>query len=119
MDNSTLNRRRFPRTDHSYTISFRRSDIDDANWDISSTKNLSLGGAFFLSGECFRDGATLEIKLNIPSRPTHCECQGMVQRCRGPFKNAFYKTAVRFTGIDENYAASLRESINFFLGRET
>ena len=91
MDYDKMERRQFPRTEHNYTISFRRSDILDADWDISNTKNLSLGGAFFLSGEHFPDGTLLDIKLNVPARLTHCQCEAMVRRCEGPFKNTFYK----------------------------
>ncbi len=111
-------RRNFPRTSHSYTISFKEHDEPEINWDISSTRNLSLGGALFLSSEPFSHHSLLDIRLRIPAQNAHCKCRAIVQRGKGPLKKAFYEIAVYFTEIDTNSIEQLRKSISFFLGKD-
>lgn len=113
-----VERRQFPRTNHTYTISFKIYNEPEANWGISNTRNLSLGGALFLSSESFLPETLLEIRLKIPTQSANCQCRARIQRCGGPLKNAFYKTTIYFTEIDTRYIEPLRESINFFLGKE-
>ncbi|MBN1405072.1 MAG: PilZ domain-containing protein [Candidatus Omnitrophica bacterium] len=118
MAGKKLERRQFPRTSHTYTISFKGRVDEEENWDISNTKNLSLGGAFFLNNEFFPLGSTLDIRLNIPGQNKYCACRGKVQRCEGPFENTYYKTAVQFSDIDNRLEEALKKSIDFFMAKD-
>ncbi len=115
MTNAGIDRRKFPRTSHTYTISFKEHNEPEINWDISNTRNLSLGGALFLSSEPLLTGSLLDIRLKIPAQNAHCKCRAIVQRCKGPFKGAFYKIAIYFAEIDTNSIEQLRKSVGFFL----
>jgi c-di-GMP-binding flagellar brake protein YcgR len=115
MRNNDEARRKFPRTSHTYTISFKRHDEPDANWDISNSRNLSLGGALFLSSRPFSPETLLDIRLKIPTDNRQCCCKAKVVRCEGPFNNTFYKIAVCFTEIDPDYAEKIGMSVGFFL----
>lgn len=118
MPRAKLERRQFPRVSHTYTISFKRYKDAEDNWDISNTRNLSLGGALFLSSEFFPLDNILDIRLNVPGQAGYRQCQGRVQRCEGPFERAYYKTAISFTLMEENYSEPLRKSIDFFLAKD-
>ena len=110
-------RRKFSRIDHAYAISFKRHNSREGNWDISNSRNLSLGGALFLSTEFFLPDNLLDIRLKVSGKSDYCRCRGIVKRCRGPFKNSFYETAVYFTHIDKDSIGPLRKSVDFFLKR--
>ncbi|MFH0732177.1 MAG: PilZ domain-containing protein [Candidatus Omnitrophota bacterium] len=117
MEYTGKEKRKFPRTDHAYTISFKKHNDPAADWDISNTMDLSLGGAFFISREFLPPDTELDINLKIPSQKEDCKCLALVKRCNGPVKNTYYKIAANFKHQDKLFQEPLKRSLDFFLNQ--
>ena len=58
--------RRLPRVTRHFMVRFRSSGEEQGGWMVSSLRDLSSGGARFLSEESFDVGTTLELHLVLP-----------------------------------------------------
>lgn len=108
-----MEKRKHERIDLSYTISFKRTGTLDSWWDISNTRNMSMGGAIFYSSQPHRVNDLLDITLKLPNQKDLLYCKAHVKRCEGPIKDTFYKLAICFTEMSNKYVKKLKESIKF------
>ena len=64
---SSAEQRREPRVARSFMLRYRATESDQAAWFVSPLRDLSGGGARFISEYKFEIGTTLEMQLLLPT----------------------------------------------------
>lgn len=93
-------------------------------WDVTTVKNLSLGGAIFTTKVFYKSPSNLRLMLKIPSRPIgFMEFDAKVVESR-ELKSlesisiaGAYLTRVRFTSVSPEKKEILKEYIEWFISR--
>jgi len=92
-------RRKFPRTQATFVVSYRIKDIPD-DYDLSQTRNVSQGGILITTNRFFGDGVHLKITIRFPFVPQKIEATGEVVSCTEVVKNIIYETRIKFLDLD-------------------
>ncbi|UCG35805.1 MAG: PilZ domain-containing protein [Candidatus Omnitrophota bacterium] len=93
-------RRRFPRLNENYVVSYRKTEAARKEYDLSQTKNISRGGACIATRTQFEKGAHLEIVMRVPFRPEKITVEGEVVESKEVVKNLVSHTRIKFVNVD-------------------
>lgn len=88
-------RRKYPRLDEHYIISHRVLE-EDADFGLSQTKNVSLGGALIASSSEYKPGTILELIIKVPFQSERVKVKGEVVGSIEAVKNVMYETRIKF-----------------------
>lgn len=93
-------------------------------WDVTTVRNISLGGAVFTTKMFYKSSSILRLMLKIPSRPTDfLEFDAKVvgsEQLRNPEDfsvTGTYLTRVKFASVPLEKKEILREYIEWFINR--
>ncbi|MBP7087704.1 MAG: PilZ domain-containing protein [Candidatus Omnitrophica bacterium] len=75
--------------------------IDDSQKVLSFARNISAGGILFYSEKKLPLNSTIEIKINIPPKPTPLNVVGKIVRVHPLKKIGGYEIGLEFVHIDE------------------
>ncbi|MFA5156048.1 MAG: PilZ domain-containing protein [Candidatus Omnitrophota bacterium] len=109
-------RRRFPRIDGRFIVSYRILEESD-NIDITQTKNLSLGGMLLTTNRKFDPGTNLALEIRLPFDPDPIMLIGKVVESHEITKGLIYDTRMMFLAIDEKHRGILSQTIMHYLKR--
>ncbi len=104
-----IERRKYPRADASFLVSYK--EIDNQDFNLSQTKNISQGGMLLTTSEIFPDNASLDMIISFPFFSQRINVSGRVVRQKEVTRNFFYETGVEFNNLDQ----SVFEKIGEFL----
>ena len=93
-------RRRYPRLNENYVVSYRQCEGVRKDFDLSQTKNISRGGACVTTRTPFEKGAHLEIVMRVPFRAEKITVEGEVIESTEVVKNLVSHTRIKFVNVD-------------------
>jgi Tfp pilus assembly protein PilZ len=110
--------RKHPRISWGFIVKFRPKD-KNSQWQVSTVKNISLGGCYFTSSTKFDIGESLDINAQFPTLKDPIQFKGKVKRCESQQdKSGIYGIAICFSGMDETKKKEFSDTINFFLNKQ-
>ena len=95
-------RRKYPRLDANYIISYRILEKSD-DFDLTQTRNVSLGGALITANKQYQPGAVLELIVKVPFRGDRVTIKGEVVDSNEVVKNVMYETRIRFIDMPQGF----------------
>jgi c-di-GMP-binding flagellar brake protein YcgR len=104
-------RRRYPRLNENYVVSYRETETARKDYDLSQTKNISRGGACIATRKQFEKGAHLEIVMRVPFRSEKITVEGEVIESKEVVKNLVSHTRIKFINVD----SALEKELGAFL----
>lgn len=103
-------RRKHPRLDVSFVISYRVKE-PPSNYDMSQSKNVSQGGMLITTNRKFEKGVHLAISVRFPFLPKKIEVWGEVVDSKEIAKNLLYETRIKFVGPQSDAFEKLGEFV--------
>ena len=111
---SGVERRRHPRADGRFIVSYRILD-EINNVDITQTKNISLGGMLLTTNRIFNPGTSLAIEIRLPFDPNPIMLIGKVIESREIVKDVIYDTRIQFLAVDEKHRKIIGETVDYYI----
>lgn len=109
-----LERRKHPRVPGKFVVSYRvKVDID--NYDISQTRNLSLGGMLLTTNRDFPPGTILAIDIRLPFFIDAISLTGRVIDSKEVVKDLIYDTRILFLQIDPKAEGIVNDTVGYYL----
>ena len=106
--------RRAPRVRHSFMVRYHLTDPQDAMWFVSPLRDLSSGGARFLSERQLSTGDQLEMQLILPSAPQPLSLKARVAWVKpGPLN--MVELGVTFDPGDVGIQQTIDDAVKHFL----
>lgn len=118
MSYSGADRRKFPRIDGRFIVSYRILEESD-NIDITQTKNLSLGGMLLTTNRQFDPGTNLAIEIRLPFDPDPIMLVGKVIESCEITKGLIYDTRLMFLAVDEKHRGVITQTVMYYLKRSS
>ncbi len=109
------NLRRHKRMDADYLIRYKAGE-EGENPRITNIKNISAGGAKFLTGEILDESATVVVTVLIPPLEKSFQTQAKVLRVRRTRRKFIYSVAVRFVDISPQDQETLNQFVETLEG---
>lgn len=107
-------KRKFPRVAGKFVVSYRvKADVD--NYDISQTRNLSLGGMLLTTNRNFPYGMILAIDIRLPFFIDAISLTGRVMESKEVVKDLIYDTRIQFLEIDPKVEGILNDTVGYYL----
>ncbi len=95
-------RRKYPRLDANYIISYRVLEKSD-DFDLTQTRNVSLGGAFITTNKQYASGTVLELVVRVPFKEQRVTVKGEVVDSKEAVKNIMYETRIKFIDMPQGF----------------
>jgi len=114
MTYSGSERRRYPRAQGSFIISYRILKEAD-NTDISQTKNLSMGGMLLTTNRSFGPGTELALTLRLPFAAEPITLTGRVIESKEILKNLIYDTRIELTSVEGVKKKIIDDTVKHYL----
>lgn len=114
MSYSGLEKRRTPRADGRFIVSYRVME-NNGNNDITQTKNLSLGGMLLTTNCSFTPGTNLALEIRLPFDPNSIMLIGRVLESKQIIKDVIYDTRLIFLAIDEKHRKVIGETVGYYI----
>lgn len=114
MNYSGPERRKFPRIDGRFIISYHVLEEAD-NIDITQTKNVSLGGLLLTTNRQFNNGTNLALEIRLPFDPEPLVLTGVVIESKEITKNLIYDTRLYVMDVDEKHKKAITRTIDYYL----
>lgn len=107
-------KRRHPRVAGKFVVSYRvKADVD--NYDITQTRNLSLGGMLLTTNRDFPSGTVLAIDVRLPFFIDAISFTGMVLESKEVVKDLIYDTHIQFLNIDSKSEGIVKDTVGYYL----
>lgn len=104
-------RRRFPRIDAKYVISYKELFDVNVKFDLSQTKNIGEGGILFTSDKIYQKGAILELKIRFPDFSDFVTLKGKVVDSKSIGKGIMTDTRVSFIDTEEKVKEAIKKIV--------
>ena len=109
--------RRHPRAAKSFIVRYRVQNAKHSEWRMSPLKDLSRGGARFLSDREFSVGTVLEMELQLPRAPKPLGVSAKVIRVNILRENVF-EHGVKFELTDDVISERIEQAVQHVLNRQ-
>ena len=107
-------RRKHPRVAGKFVVSYRvKAEVD--NYDITQTRNLSLGGMLLTTNRNFSPGTILAIDVRLPFFIDAISFTGKVLDSKEVVKELIYDTYIQFLDIDSKAEGILKDTVGYYL----
>ncbi|MDD5561388.1 MAG: PilZ domain-containing protein [Candidatus Omnitrophica bacterium] len=114
MGYSGLEKRKNPRADGRFIVSYRVME-NTGIYDITQTKNLSLGGMLLTTNCPFTPGTNLALEIRLPFDPNSIMLIGKVLESKEISKGLIYDTRLVFLAIDERHRKVIGETVGYYM----
>lgn len=94
-------RRRHPRVDKTFIVSYRVCE-GIGNYDLTQTKNISVGGMLLTTNQQFNAGVLLSIDIRLPFLVKPLKLKGRIVESKQVVKNLIYDTRIELIEIDRD-----------------
>jgi len=91
-------RRRKPRAEATIVVSYHLLE-EDANYDLSQTKNVSQGGMLLTTNRKFENGVRLGMTIQFPFLNQKVQVVGEVVESREMIEGVIYETRIMFYNL--------------------
>lgn len=118
MGYSGAERRKFPRIDGRFIVSYRIFEEAD-NIDITQTKNVSAGGFLLTTNRQFNPGINLALEIRLPFDPDQIMIIGVVIESIEITKNLIYDTRLAIINMDEKHRKVINKTIEYYAKKGT
>ncbi len=118
MSYSGTERRKFPRIDGRFIVSYRIFE-EVNNIDITQTKNVSVGGFLLTTNRPFDSGTNLTLEIRLPFDPDPIMIVGIVVESVEITKNLIYDTRLIITNLDEKHRKVICKTIDYYVKKGT
>ena len=108
-------RRKHPRIEKYFIVTFFEADKPDAEHSISQLKNISRGGVLFSSCVAHAPGKKLQIMIKTPYMANTLSVQGEVLECAEKLPGIIYDIRVEIKDLDSNANAIFKKIEESFL----
>jgi len=99
-------RRKKPRTDANFVISYHLQR-EDANYDLTQTKNVSQEGMLLTTNRKFEKGTRLDMTMLLPFLDDKIRVVGEVVGSKEVLKDLIYETRLMFYDLKGQYSKKL------------
>lgn len=107
-------RREHSRVAGKFVVSYRiKKEID--NYDITQTRNLSLGGMLLTTNRNFPPGTILAIDVRLPFFIDAISFNGKVLDSKEVVKELIYDTHIQFLDIDPKVEGIVKDTVGYYL----
>ena len=103
-------KRKFPRVDANFVISYRIKEMVDG-YDLTQSKNVSQGGILLTTNRLFNKGTMLAMTIRFPLIPQKIDVTGEVVDSKEVVRDLIYETRIKFLDLDEDFFKKLGEFI--------
>ncbi len=118
MDFSGAERRKFPRMDGRFIVSYRI--LEEANnIDITQTKNVSEGGFLLTTNRQFQPGTNISLEIRLPFDPNPITIVGIVVASTEVTKNLIYDTRLSIVNLDKNQREVISKTVAYYKKKGT
>jgi hypothetical protein len=100
------NRRKTRRGDANFVISYHLQR-EDANYDLTQTKNVSQGGMLLTTNRKFEKGTRLDMTMQFPFLDDKIQVVGEVVGSKEVLKDLIYETRLMFYDLKGQYSKKL------------
>ncbi len=118
MEYSGAERRKFPRMDGRFIVSYRILEEAD-NIDITQTKNVSVGGFLLTTNRQFTPGTNLALEIRLPFDPDPIMIVGVVIQSLEVTKNLIYDTRLSIVNLDKKHREVINKTIAYYAKKGT
>jgi hypothetical protein len=95
-------------------VSYRiKAEVD--NYDITQTRNLSLGGMLLTTNRNFSPGTILAIDVRLPFFIDAISFTGKVLGSKEVVKELIYDTYIQFLDIDSRAEGIVKDTVGYYL----
>lgn len=114
-----IKKRQHPRISWSFMIRYRLRDQVSAVWNVSTVKNISLGGCCFFSDTAYKPGDILDIEVQFPMIMEAMKFIGEVKRCDERIEHkSSYGIGIQFKDMDATKQNQFLDTLGFFMNRQ-
>ncbi len=107
-------RRKHPRVAGKFVVSYRvKAEVD--NYDISQTRDLSLGGMLLTTNRNFPPGTILAIEIRLPFFINAISLTGRVLGSKEVVRDLIYDTRINFLEIDPKSENIVKDTVGYYL----
>src|SRR3989338_4004775 len=107
-------RRKHPRVAGKFVVSYRvKAEV--GNYDITQTRNLSLGGMLLTTNRNFSPGTILAIDVRLPFFIDAISFTGKVLDSKEVVKELIYDTYIQFLDIDSKAEGIVKDTVGYYL----
>ena len=107
-------RRKHPRVAGKFVVSYRvKAEVD--NYDISQTRDLSLGGMLLTTNRNFPPGTILAIEIRLPFFINAISLTGRVLGSKEVVRDLIYDTRINFLEIDHKSENIVKDTVGYYL----
>ncbi|PIQ85656.1 MAG: hypothetical protein COV74_08130 [Candidatus Omnitrophica bacterium CG11_big_fil_rev_8_21_14_0_20_45_26] len=117
-------RRKHPRLERRFICRYRlyqQGTGTTGGWQLSTTKNIGLGGCYITTSEPYEPGSVLELELQMPQVGGVVKIMGEVNRCEtgksGPQMKIF-GLGIAFLKVDETKKEQFAEVLAALIERQ-
>ena len=107
-------RRKKPRAKGRFTVSYRILE-EENNFDMSQTKNISLGGMLLTTNRKFGLNAKLALQIRLPTDLEPMMLIARVIESKEVVSNLIYDTRLEFLSVDPEHEKVIHKTISHFL----
>lgn len=107
-------KRKHPRAEGRFMVSYRVLPNND-KFDITQTKNLSLGGMLLTTNCQFSPGTNLALEIRLPFSPGAIKINAKVLESKEVTKGIIYDTRLIFLTIDDNHKKVISDTVDYYL----
>jgi hypothetical protein len=111
-------RRRHPRVNKTFIVSYRVYE-DVNNYDLTQTKNISIGGMLLTTNRQFNKGMLLAIDIRLPFLVDPLSLKGRVVESRQVVKNLIYDTHLELVEIDRDTKQAINKTVVYNLKKKS
>ncbi|MDD3374929.1 MAG: PilZ domain-containing protein [Candidatus Omnitrophica bacterium] len=113
--NEREDRRKYPRVEKHFIVTFFEADKQDAEHSISQLRNISRGGVLFSSSVIHAPGKKLQIMIKTPYMASTLSVQGTVLECKERIPGVIYEIRVEIKDLDADADAIFKKIEEAFL----
>ncbi|UCC95610.1 MAG: PilZ domain-containing protein [Candidatus Omnitrophota bacterium] len=107
---SAADRRKYPRLPTTYIVRYKPR-YSKTNYEVTQTKNISLGGIFLLTPKMLKQGQQLEMHIQFPFARKKIMVLARVISCEKLARGEIYETRLKFIEMSEETKQKLAEII--------
>ncbi|MCC6759444.1 MAG: PilZ domain-containing protein [Candidatus Omnitrophica bacterium] len=113
-DRSYSEKRKYPRINKHFILSY--FDLNDplVRHDASQLKNISIGGMCLITSKVYPQGTRLGIELRTPFLSEFIHLKGTVLESKEKIKGIIYETRLQFDDIPEKTLVILKKMVEHF-----
>lgn len=102
------------RANGKFVVSYRILEESDSLFDVTSTKNISLGGMLLTTNHFFNAGSTIALEIRLPFDRNPLMLVGQVVDCKEVIPGLIYDTRLKFTAVDDAHRDIISKTVDFF-----